>query len=167
MNQDIINPIQNIMYEIAEASDDLGGGVIPTASDQITYGEVRGMLAALEHLGVVLRRADDGTVQGYEFGGQYFTPHGDERFALEHTDPWTRGFLTNVHDRNFCEGEHCTIHNRSDHSMRAFPQHWRSDRAIMERTCPCGVGHPDPDSPWSSESYQWVHGCCGIQGHCG
>lgn len=69
--------------------------------------------------------------------------------------------LIKVHDEAACAGQRCTIHNRSDHSMRSFTQHWRDDRGIMERICPHGVGHPDPDSPWLPDSYQWVHGCDG------
>ena len=76
---------------------------------------------------------------------------------LEHSDVT----LLNVHDPSFCEGQPCTIHNRSDHHMRAFPQHWRSDRALMERICLHGVGHPDPDSPFAADSHMWVHGCDG------
>lgn len=70
--------------------------------------------------------------------------------------------LVKVHDEDKCAGQNCVIHNPSDHPMREFPTHWRDDRGIMERICPeHGVGHPDPDSPWSDDSYQWVHGCCG------
>lgn len=29
--------------------------------------------------------------------------------------------------------------------MREWPMNWRSDRGIMERICPHGVGHIDPD----------------------
>ena len=61
-----------------------------------------------------------------------------------------------------CEGEVCSIHNRSDHSMRSFPQHWRGDRGIMERTCPHGVGHPDPDDyRVRNGEDDGVHGCDG------
>lgn len=45
----------------------------------------------------------------------------------------------------------CVLHNRSDHHMRGWTQIWRGDRAIMERICPHGIGHPDPDQ-W----YFWV-----------
>ena len=69
--------------------------------------------------------------------------------------------LSNVHDRSRCAGENCTIHNMSDHHMRSWPQHWRSDRGIMERICPHGVGHPDPDSPWPGGHINWIHGCDG------
>jgi hypothetical protein len=79
---------------------------------------------------------------------------------LEHTDT----LIYQVHLPDKCAGTHCPIHNRSDHAMRAFPQYWRADRIIMERTCPCGIGHPDPDSPWPDGDANWIHGCCGI--HC-
>lgn len=50
-----------------------------------------------------------------------------------------------VHTKENCKGTHCVIHNPSEHPMKDFPTHWRSDRGIMERICPHGVGHPDPD----------------------
>lgn len=65
------------------------------------------------------------------------------------------------HSPEKCIGEYCTMHNRSNHSMRSFPQHWRSDRGIMERTCPHGVGHPDPDDPKTKNWVEFVHGCDG------
>jgi hypothetical protein len=53
--------------------------------------------------------------------------------------------------------------------MQDFPQHFRFDRALMERTCPHGVGHPDPDDLeykrlfLGDEEAAWesVHGCDG------
>ena len=51
----------------------------------------------------------------------------------------------NAHSLEDCLGEVCCIHKMTDHSMRGFPQLWREDRRIMERICPHGVGHPDPD----------------------
>lgn len=39
----------------------------------------------------------------------------------------------------------CSIHSPSDHHMRGWPMIWRGDRNIMERECPHGVTHPDPD----------------------
>ena len=66
--------------------------------------------------------------------------------------------LGNVHDEDKCAGENCCIHNPSNHSMIEFPRYWREDRGLMERICPHGVGHPDPDAvfePWAK-----VHGCC-------
>jgi hypothetical protein len=82
---------------------------------------------------------------------------------LENTDQW---FIT--HEPGQCAGEHCVIHNRSDHVMRSFPQLFRWDRGIMERTCPHGTGHPDPDQEEFFEKafgenakYEWYHGCDG------
>lgn len=80
--------------------------------------------------------------------------------VLENTDV----VLTNTHGEGQCYGEHCTIHNRSDHHMRSWPQEWRSDRRIMERICPHGVGHPDPDEYLPPDPDGWsrgVHGCDG------
>lgn len=69
--------------------------------------------------------------------------------------------LEHVHSEYFCALRPCTIHNRTDHHMRSWPQHWRDDRRFMERICPHGIGHPDPDSPWAAGSAMWIHGCDG------
>jgi hypothetical protein len=67
-----------------------------------------------------------------------------------------------VHNREVCNGEPCPVHNPTDHVMKDFPTHWRSDRFIMERICPCGVGHPDPDDYRVRMGIEdGVHGCCG------
>jgi hypothetical protein len=79
---------------------------------------------------------------------------------LEHSDT----VITNVHSKNKCSGDFCTVHNMSDHVLRKFPQHWREDRSIMERICDHGVGHPDPDNPWPVDDCRWIHGCCGCCG---
>lgn len=79
--------------------------------------------------------------------------------------------LINLHSRGKCSGEPCVIHHPSDHSMRSFPTHWRRDRRIMERICPHGVGHPDPDhmafyakrhtpEETSAEATHGCDGCC-------
>lgn len=64
-----------------------------------------------------------------------------------------------VHPWSVCHGRACVIHAPSDHSMRDFPTHWRSDRGMMERICPHGVGHPDPDDP-SDDRTHGCDGCC-------
>ena len=71
---------------------------------------------------------------------------------LENTDSWYH-----VHHPDACMGEFCTVHNRSDHHMRSWPQHWREDTRIMERICTHGVGHPDPDEI----NQPYGHGCDG------
>lgn len=80
-----------------------------------------------------------------------------DRVLLENTD-----LHILCHKPDQCAGEVCTLHNRSDHSMRSFPQHWRGDRGIMERICPHGVGHPDPDDYriLTGEDSD-IHGCDG------
>lgn len=73
--------------------------------------------------------------------------------------------LVNVHLSNQCAGEFCVVHNPSDHHMRTWPLNWRDDTGVMERICPHGVGHPDPDAADFQESIgrEWatVHGCDG------
>lgn len=63
------------------------------------------------------------------------------RAHLEHTGV----VLINTHRDGDCVGEWCTLHHRSDHSMRGFPQTWNDRVGMMMRVCPHGVRHPDPD----------------------
>jgi hypothetical protein len=64
--------------------------------------------------------------------------------------------LRNVHTAGWCAGRPCVIHRPTRHHMRDWPLHWRADRRLCERTCPHGVGHPDPD-----EIGDGAHGCDG------
>ena len=74
-----------------------------------------------------------------------------------------------VHSKEDCKGEHCVIHKPSEHAMRYFPTHWRDDRKLMERICPHGIGHPDPDDLAFKRSHygdefanaEGIHGCDG------
>jgi len=67
-----------------------------------------------------------------------------------------------VHNKSVCAGNPCPIHNPSNHPMIEFPTHWRDDRGIMERICPHGVGHPDPDDFSIRNGHdKGVHGCDG------
>lgn len=77
-------------------------------------------------------------------------------YRLEHADE----VLRNVHDPSVCEGRPCAVHNKTDHRMRSFPQYWRADRGIMERTCPHGIGHPDPDERNGIDKTHGCDGCC-------
>lgn len=73
--------------------------------------------------------------------------------------------LNNVHDYGTCIGEFCVIHKWSNHAMVNFPQFWRDDKKMMERICPHGVGHPDPDEPRLDIAGRGIHacdGCCGL-----
>lgn len=74
-----------------------------------------------------------------------------EATRLEH------GAAVFAHRADLCNGPPCPIHHRSDHHMRVWPQHWRGDRWTVERICPHGIGHPDPDDPTDDR----VHGCDG------
>lgn len=73
--------------------------------------------------------------------------------------------LVNVHLPDKCNGEWCVVHNPSPHHMRGWRLNWRDDTGIMERLCPHGVGHPDPDSVAFHErigqSWAGSHGCDG------
>lgn len=65
--------------------------------------------------------------------------------------------LQNVHHSIHCKGRPCPIHNRTDHSMRRWPQLFE-DR-VMVRVCQHWDEHIDPDIP----DY---HGCEGCDGCC-
>ena len=77
--------------------------------------------------------------------------------------------IMKVHVRSKCEGRDipCCIHSPSNHHMRTWPMNWRADTGVMERTCPHGVGHPDPDhlayvtSVGPGLAWQGSHGCDG------
>lgn len=53
--------------------------------------------------------------------------------------------------------------------MVGWPMLWRKDRQLMERTCPHGIGHPDPDDMAfkalrmnsAMARAEGVHGCDG------
>jgi hypothetical protein len=76
--------------------------------------------------------------------------------------------LTHVHAPGDCEGRGCCIHHPSDHHMKGWPTNWRSGGmfdikpAHMERICPHGIGHPDPDDlAYLGADAIGTHGCDG------
>lgn len=88
--------------------------------------------------------------------------------------------IFNVHpETERCRTEGCAVHNPTDHHMADWPQHFRDPRVeavtggmhpgLMERTCPHGVGHPDPDHMrWYASCHaealtraEGTHGCDG------
>lgn len=79
--------------------------------------------------------------------------------------------VVRVHGAAHCAGSTCCIHNPSDHHMNSWPMVFRFDKFdLAERTCPHGIGHPDPDSlrylntmlAPDAEAYALsVHSCCG------
>lgn len=80
---------------------------------------------------------------------------------LEHSKTELR-----THTIQECTGDVCPIHKMTNHGMRHYEQHWRSDRGIMERICEHGVGHPDPDhlSSIKANKTDGIHGCDGCCG---
>lgn len=83
--------------------------------------------------------------------------------------PMPEQWLSNVHRPEQCAGRACVIHRPSDHHMRGWPLTWRNDTRVMERTCPHGIGHPDPDHVAADRARfgeevaatNAVHGCDG------
>jgi hypothetical protein len=87
---------------------------------------------------------------------------------------WARFFGgVRIHDAEECsalndEG-YCPFDKPSDHKMVSWPMSIRLDSfsaGLVERHCPHGVGHPDPDSVAflqdMTEQKSWgVHGCDG------
>jgi hypothetical protein len=53
--------------------------------------------------------------------------------------------ISGVHPTGSCYGPHCCIHNPSDHHMRKWPMRFAHEGNGMERQCPHGYWHPDPD----------------------
>jgi hypothetical protein len=74
--------------------------------------------------------------------------------------------LDTIHTPYQCSGEPCCIHDPSEHTMRTWPMNLR-ETGLIERICPHGIGHPDPDSAaWMERATgqidAWgVHGCDG------
>lgn len=75
-----------------------------------------------------------------------------------------RGF---VHPADRCAMGNCVVHNPSEHGTRALPMLLR-EHTLVERVCPHGIGHPDPDSVafflLAQGSDMGVHGCDGCCG---
>lgn len=69
------------------------------------------------------------------------------------------GEVVFAHFAGDCLVAPCPIHSASQHHMSEWRQHWRADRGIIERICPHGVGHPDPDGMF--DPADGVHGCDG------
>lgn len=55
------------------------------------------------------------------------------------------GDALRTHPPERCEGDHCCIHNPSDHPLRDAPQFWNDRFKTIKRACAHGALHPDPD----------------------
>ena len=91
-----------------------------------------------------------------------------EQFILHATvnkDGTVSFSMLQTHDAVVCRNRDvpCVIHHPSDHHMRGWRLHWRDDIQLMERVCPHGIGHPDPDQLAWEQSIGYstgrVHGC--------
>lgn len=75
------------------------------------------------------------------------------------------GQTVQTHPRGKCFGTWCAIHSQMPGPWSSWPRLWRGDRGIMERQCPCGVGHPVAEmyDYVLNAGQEWilVHGCCG------
>lgn len=70
-----------------------------------------------------------------------------------------------IHEADDCQAP-CPFHAPSDHPLNKAPIHIRLDKSfLVERICPHGVGHDDPDSVayMHSHGHMWAgtHGCDG------
>jgi hypothetical protein len=77
---------------------------------------------------------------------------------VEWTDPIGRKYI--VHAPSKCEGKPCVFHNPTPHSMSDRPIILR-ETGLIERSCPHGIGHPDPDSVDYYGEGWGIHGCDG------
>ena len=85
------------------------------------------------------------------------------------TESITARGVVNIHDPHYCLGQRCVFHRPSLHSMLLWPINIRSCAfdsvpGLVERLCPHGVGHPDPDSAAYFErsgTDASTHGCDG------
>ncbi len=106
-----------------------------------------------------------GLAEVWGFGGQ---PDGrGEWDGFTHDVVLFTSGIALTHTARRCDGP-CAIHGPSAHHMRDLPVFYREHRGIVERICPHGVGHPDPDQVghWqktlseTQASAQSIHGCC-------
>lgn len=80
------------------------------------------------------------------------------------------GVMTGVHSSAQCAGRTygCCIHEVKPHPLSDAPMIFRDDKGTMERACPHGIGHPDPQDVayWRHEHDRdvSVHGCDGCCG---
>lgn len=95
--------------------------------------------------------------------------------GLQHDEVWLehRMIRLRVHIPDECQGQICSVHNRSNHHMRDMPQNWFQETGIMLRICPHDVEHPDPDdiayfrrtmNPNVAKAKS-IHECC-LEGCC-
>jgi hypothetical protein len=123
----------------------------------------RARLAQLDGQLSLLDRADISGADVFEPGTDVAPSPGREVLVLDNGQA-----LANVHEPATCVAP-CPVHSPTDHHMRDWPVLWRPDAYLFERTCPHGIGHPDPDQVpyWTLKlgeddaAARMVHGCDG------
>ena len=81
--------------------------------------------------------------------------------------------LTQTHPENpDCKTYGCVIHAPTEiaiENVEGWPYNIREDRTplLIERICPHGIGHPDPDQASfnirAGREAENIHGCCGCE----
>ena len=155
-NEHIAELHSTVRVTLFEAVD-LLDSKIPDCQEKTTA--VRKMEEAMFWFNAAVARRMNGPERAAPKTEDGFAPYGHHR--LEHSDE----VLESVHDSTVCVGQACAIHRMTDHSMRSFPQHWRSDRKMVERICTHGVGHPDPDERPDLDTVHGCDGCCAMTEH--
>jgi len=70
------------------------------------------------------------------------------------------GQVITVHEKEKCEGEFCTIHNASVHSLCLAPQKWDFSGNLMLRECVHGEFHVDLDDIQMRNPIGETNGLC-------
>jgi hypothetical protein len=84
----------------------------------------------------------------------------EKRLVPYHDDE--TGQDLNVHNPDVCANDStpCVFHSPTEHKMRSWPMNIR-ETGLIERMCPHGIGHPDPDSAAYFGDGWDIHGCDG------
>lgn len=81
--------------------------------------------------------------------------------VLENSDE----ILYASHDAENCPLGPCPLHHRTEHHMRGWPQHYDSELQLVQRVCPHGTLHPDPDDRTVVDHECCHTGCCAAPEH--
>ncbi len=72
-------------------------------------------------------------------------PYTPKPAGNQYTDSLGHTYFT--HANSQCRGEHCVVHNPSNHHMRTWPTFMDRDEGyLVKRLCSHNLYHPDPDS---------------------
>ena len=76
------------------------------------------------------------------------------------------GQVIQCHEVSDCLGRWCCIHKPMPGPWQSWPRYWRDSKKIMERICPCGIGHPVAEmyeyTVAQGKGYILTHTCCRI-----